>query len=73
MTERTYYWEHATDESRWLRSGKAADLCDRPLLDAGTVGVIIDDGGDDGLLVLVLDTEGLTVAQARDELAQLGR
>lgn len=43
-TERTYYWEHSTDPSRFLR-GSARDMASVQRTAGGEVGVIIDDGG----------------------------
>lgn len=45
MATRTYYWEHPTDESRFLRSASAAKMAAVAHAAGGEVGVILDDGG----------------------------
>ena len=44
-TTRTYYWEHKTDQARYLRSGNAREMASVVHRAGGDVGVIIDDGG----------------------------
>lgn len=71
MQNRTYYWEHWTDPSRWLRSRRAANLVQ--LAGKGELGVIIRDG-DRPLRILAL--EGAATMSSRAcarELARLGR
>jgi len=60
MTTRTYYWEHGTDESRFLRSASAREMAAVAHAAGGEVGVILDDGGP--LTVRAVEVGG-TVAE----------
>lgn len=43
--ERTYYWEHTEDESKYLRSENPREVAGVAHAYGGEVGVILDDGG----------------------------
>ncbi|MCP5136572.1 MAG: hypothetical protein H6981_07220 [Gammaproteobacteria bacterium] len=55
MTTKTYYWEHKTDESRYLRSANAAKMAAVVHAQGGEVGVIVDRGGDSPLVVVAVE------------------
>jgi hypothetical protein len=70
MTTRTYYWEHPTDESRFLRSASAREMAAVAHAAAGgEVGVILDDGG--GLTVRAVKI-GETVDETVRRLEAIG-
>ena len=72
---RTYYWEHATDESRFIRSGNARDIAEiahaqKNIGDwscAGEVGVITQV--DDGLLSVEVVDLGSSITDTARKLA----
>jgi len=69
MATRTYYWEHPTDESRFLRSVFASKMAAVAHAAGGEVGVILDDGGP--LTVLAVEI-GATVKETARRLESIG-
>ena len=67
-TQRTYYWEHSTDESRYLRSSSAREMAELLHAVGGEAGVIIDDGGP---LVVRSVTAGATADDTTAALKSL--
>ena len=61
---RTYYWEHATDESRFIRSSNARAVAEIAHAQAGEVGVITQIG-DGPLTVEAVDLSSSIADTAR--------
>jgi hypothetical protein len=67
-TRRTYYWEHSTDPSRYLRASNARKMAEVVHAAGGEVGVIVDPG-DSGLVVRAVPI-GRTVRDTAKALAR---
>ena len=67
MTSRTYYWEHTTDESRFIRSSNARAVAEIAHAQAGEVGVITRIG--DGPLTVKAVGLGSSIADTARKLA----